>query len=122
MSGEEMNNQSVDELTREMEERALDMKIVAALERVPDVSSSIPSDFAARVAASVPSRRAVAETPSRWGRTMMWVSLVVSLVVLAFVGAARAEQSVAVTTVVWTLYLECLAIAVWLGVRRWRAN
>jgi hypothetical protein len=53
---------------------------------------------------------------------MMWVSLVVSLVVLAFVAAARVEQSVAVTTVVWTLYVECLAIAVWLGVRRWRAN
>ena len=59
MSGEEMNNQSVDEL-REMEERALDIKIVAALERAPEVSQLIPADFAARVAASVPSRRAVA--------------------------------------------------------------
>ena len=121
MSGEEMNNQSVDEL-REMVERALDMRIVAALERAPEVSQLIPADFAARVAASVPLRRAVAVRPSRWGRTMMWVSLVVSLVVLAFVAAARVEQSVAVTTVVWTLYVECLAIAVWLGVRRWRAN
>jgi hypothetical protein len=122
MSGEEMNNQSVDELAREMEERALDIKIVAALERAPEVSASIPADFAARVAASVPLRRAVAVTPSRWGRTMMWMSLAVSLAVLVFVAAARAEQSVAVTTVVWTLYLESLAIAVWLGVRRWRAN
>jgi hypothetical protein len=121
MSGEDLNNPSVDEL-REMEERALDMKIVAALERAPEVSQSIPADFAARVAASVPSRRAIAVTPSRWGRTMMWICLAVSLVVLAFVATGRAGQSVAVTTMVWTLYLESLAIAVWLGVRRWRAN
>ena len=122
MSGEEMNNQSVDELAREMEERALDLKIVAALERAPEVSASIPADFAARVAASVPLRRTVAATPSRWGRIMMWVCLAVSLVALAFVAAGRAGESVGATTLVWTLYLESLAIAVWLGVRRWRAN
>ena len=56
--------------SREMEERALDARIVAALERVPEVSQSIPADFAARVAAQVPARRAVVgPTPSRWGAT-----------------------------------------------------
>ena len=121
MLGEEMNNHNIEELAHEME-RALDIKIVAALERVPDVSPSVPADFAARVAASVPSRRSIAAMPSRWGRTMMWVSLAVSLVVLAFAAGGRVGQSVGVTTAVWTLYLESLAIAVWLGVRRWRAN
>jgi hypothetical protein len=98
------------------------MKIIAALERVPDVSQSVPHDFAARVAASVPSRRTVAATPLRWGRIMTWICLAVSLVVLAVVAAKWTGQSVAATTVVWTLYLQSLAIAVWLGVRRWRAN
>jgi len=50
MHGEEMSPEEVEALAREMEERALDERIVAALEGTPDVSYSIPADFAERVA------------------------------------------------------------------------
>ena len=123
MRGEEMNQKSVEELAQEMEERVLDMRIISALEAVPEFSDSIPADFAARVAAKVPARRpvAVAAAPTHVGRVVMWVCLVVLLVAMLFVGRG-AEHSVVSTVVVWTLFAQFLGLVVWLGVRQWRTN
>ena len=123
MRGEEMNQKSIEELAQEMEERALDMRVISALEAVPDLSDSIPADFAARVAAKVPARRTAiaAAVPTHVGRVVMWVCLAVLLIAMLFVGRG-AEHSVVSTVVVWTLFAQFLGLAVWLGVRQWRMN
>jgi hypothetical protein len=122
MRGEEMKEKSV-ELAQEMEERALDMRVISSLEARPDLSDSIPADFAARVAAHVPARRATvaAAVPSHVGRVVMWVCLVVLLVALLFVGRGS-KESVVSTALDWILFAQFLGLAVWLGVRQWRSN
>jgi hypothetical protein len=113
MRGEEM---SPEELARE---RAFDERIVAELERAPDLSVSIPADFAQRVAARVPARRPVTVRATHYGRMAMWCSLLVLLVLL--VAAATRGMQLA-TVVEWVLFAQFLGLAVWLGVRQWRAN
>jgi hypothetical protein len=122
MRGEEMSPEEMEALAREMEERALDKRIVAALERAPDLSGSIPADFAERVAAKAPARRPVVVRATQYGRKVMWCSLAVLFVVLVVLALRGAERSTIETTVEWTLYAQFVAIATWLAVRRWRAN
>ena len=123
MRGEEMSPGELEALTREMEERAFDERIVAELERAPDLSSEIPVDFAERVATNVRGRRPVAVVArTHYGRSVMWACLALLLVALV-VGAARgAGSSTVMAAVEWTLFAQFLAIAVWLGVRRWRES
>ena len=119
---DESMNQSFDDAVRGME-RTLDERIVASLECQPDLAKSIPADFAARVAAQVPAKRPAAVTmTTHYGRLAMWVSLAVLLVAFVVAAARGAEQSPVGAAIVLTLYMQFLAIAVWLGVRRWRAN
>lgn len=118
MSNEPMNNDAMGELL----ERALDERIVRELERVPDLSSSISADFAARVAARVPARRVVTETPTRYGRAVMWVSLAalfIVLLVLAGLGLGRSALGVAIE---WCLCAQFLGIAVWMAIYRRRES
>ena len=123
MRGEEMSPEEMKALAREMEERAFEEHIVAALEQAPDLSGSIPADFAARVAAAVPARRpVVAVRVTQYGRKAMWCSLAVLLVMLVVVALHGAERSTIGTVVEWTLYAQFLAIAIWLAMRQWRAN
>jgi hypothetical protein len=121
MPGEELNPNSVDDLAREME-RALDERVVSSLESLPDLSASIPADFAARVAAKVPARQPVPVLTTHYGRTVMWCCLAVLFVALVVVAAKGLGHSAIGTAVELTLYAQFLAIVVWLGVRRWRAN
>jgi cytochrome oxidase assembly protein ShyY1 len=119
---DEPMNQSVDDVVRERE-RALDESIAASLESQPDLAMLIPVDFAARVAAQVPSKRpAVVTTKTHYGRSAMWVSLAVLLVAFVVAAVRGAEHSPVGAAVVLTLYMQFLAIAVWLGIRRWRAS
>ena len=103
----------------EMDVRALDERVVRALERVPDAAVSIPADFAARVAGQVPASRPVSFTPTHNGRTVMVVSVVVLLVALLALAHAGAERSVFGLAVEWFLFAQFLALAVWLGTRSW---
>ncbi|HEY2038022.1 MAG TPA: hypothetical protein VGG95_00020 [Edaphobacter sp.] len=103
-------------------ERELDDRIVEQLERLPDVSAAIPADFAARVAAKVPARRPVSIRTTHYGRTLMMLSLVVlfvALVVLAVRGSGGSTIGVALE---WTLCIQFLAFAVWMGVQHFRSN
>ena len=103
-------------------ERELDARVVEQLERLPDLSSAIPADFAARVAAKVPVRRPVAVRTTHYGRTLMLVGLVVlfvALVVLAVRGSSGSTIGVALE---WTLCVQFLALAVWMGLQRFRSN
>jgi cytochrome oxidase assembly protein ShyY1 len=122
MRGEEMSPEEIEGLARDMEERALDERIVAALERAADLTRSIPADFAERVAARVPARRPVAVKETHYGWTMMWCSLAVLFVVLVIVAVHGAGRSTIGTAVEWSLYLQFLAISIWLAMRQWRAN
>ena len=122
MHGEEMSAGEVEALAREMEERALDERIVAALEGTPDVSYSIPADFAERVAARVPARRPVMVRETHYGWTIMWCSLIVLFVVLVIVAVQGAGRSAIGTAVEWSLCAQFLGIAIWLAMRRWSAN
>jgi hypothetical protein len=116
MSSEPMKNDGIDELI----EKALEQRIVHELERVPDLSSSIPADFAVRVAAKVPLRRAVPVAPSRYGRAAMWISLAALfgvLLVVAGLGLGRSALGVAIE---WCLCAQFLTIAVWMTIYRRR--
>jgi hypothetical protein len=114
-----MRDEELNRILAEDAERAFDDRIVTALERKPDLSSAIPDDFAARVAAQVPAKRPVMVRATSYGRTAMWVGLAVSMVVLIGI-TVRGSASPAVVVVEWTLCLQFLAFAVWLGVRRLR--
>jgi hypothetical protein len=122
MSGEEMTPEEFEAFAREMEERTLDARIVAELERVPDASVVIPADFAARVAAKVPAKPEVAVAPTYYGRKVMWCCFAVLLVVLAVLAARGMGRSAYGTAIEWILCAQFLAIAVWLATRRLRTN
>lgn len=124
MSGDEMNTEVPSEqAARELEERILEARIVLELERVPDLSVSIPEDFAARVAAQVPNRKAVASGPaSHYGYTLMGVSLVVLFVAMLVLAARGFGSSTIGLAVEWSLFIQFLAITVWMGTRRWRST
>lgn len=103
-------------------ERELDARVVEQLERLPDLSAAIPADFAARVAAQVPARRPVPVRTTHYGRMLMIFGLVVlfvALVVLAIRGSAGSTIGMALE---WTLCVQFLAFAVWIGVQRFRSN
>lgn len=119
MSSDEMKL----EVSAELEARALDARIQQELDRVPDLSMEIPSDFAARVAAKVPARREIPEIRStNYGRTFTWAGLVVLLAVLVVLSAQGFVRSTVGLAIEWTLFVQFLAIAVWLGARLWRSS
>ncbi len=128
MPGEEMTPEELEALAREMEDRAFDARIIAELERVPDLSTAIPVEFAARVAAQVPARRAVVvpvsvlEHETHYGRTAMWVCVAVLFAALIVAAAKGLSHSTMGTVVEWTLYAQFLGIVIWLGSRRWSAS
>jgi hypothetical protein len=119
MPGEELNPNHVDDLTRERE-HALDERIVSSLESQPDLSASIPADFAARVAAQVPARPPVAVATTHYGRTAMWVSVAVLLVMLVFVSTNGLGRSVMGTVIEWLLFAQFLAFVIWVAMQRLR--
>ena len=122
MSGEEMTPEEMIALAREMEERAFEERIVAELERVPDLSFAVPADFAARVAAQVPARPSVVVAPTYYGRAAMWCCFAILLVVLVVLAAKGLGQTTFGTAIEWALCAQFLAIAIWLATRRLRAN
>jgi hypothetical protein len=126
MPDEELTFEEQEAVARAMEDRAFDARIVAELERIPDLS--IPGDFTERVAAQIPERRSVVVPESalvretHYGRAVMWVCVAVLFVALLFSAAKGLSRSPIGTTIELILYVQFLAIAVWLGVRRWRAS
>jgi len=115
MSGEELNQTNFDELARESA-RILDERIIASLERGPEVS--ISADFAARVAAKVPARKPVAVSSTHYGWTAMWAGLALLFMVLVAIGVKGAAGSVVGTAVEWTLLVQFLVFATWLVLRK----
>lgn len=119
-----MHDESLEALTeqerRELEERALERRIVGTLESVPDLSASIPADFAAKVAARVPAKRPVVVRSTSYGRRAMWLGLAVLLVVLVLFSSRAVKQSEVIVTVEGLLVLQFAAIVAWLSIRRWR--
>jgi predicted phage tail protein len=92
----------------------MDQRLTRALEARPVVD--IPADFAARVARQLPDRRAIAVTPTHYGRKAMAICMVVLGVALlvGFVmrGAAMPPM---VQVVGWILYAQFLGLVVWFG-------
>jgi len=102
--------------------RELDARIVEQLERLPDLSAAIPADFAARVAAKVPARRPVSVRTTHYGRTLMMFGLVVLFVALVVLAKHSFTTSPIGVAVEWTLCIQFLAFAVWMGVQHFRSN
>lgn len=119
MSGDTMNLNAGS--AREMEERALEAKIVRELERVLEISTIVPEDFAVHVAAKVPARRIGTGTPTHYGRAIMRGSLVVLLIAMLVLAGWGFGGSKIGRMVEWTLCVQFLAIAVWMG-SRWRSS
>jgi hypothetical protein len=119
-----MYDESLDPLTeqelRELEERALDRRVVAALEGVPDLSASIPADFAARVAAKVPAKRPAVVRSTNYGMRAMWAGLAVLLVAIVLFSSRATGQSAMMLLVEGLLLVQFVAIVAWLSVRTWR--
>jgi hypothetical protein len=122
MRGEEMSREEIAALAREIEDRAFEEQIVKVLEQTPDLPFSIPADFAERVAKRVPVRHPVAVKETQYGWTIMKCSFVVLLVLLVVVAIQGAGRSAIGTAVEWSLCAQFVGIAVWLAMRRWRAN
>ncbi|WP_260705332.1 1-phosphofructokinase family hexose kinase [Edaphobacter flagellatus] len=117
MPGEEITPEELEALAREMEERALDERIVVALESAPDLS--ISADFAARVAEKVPVKRVPTVAATHYGLKVMWAALAALLVVLAVLAAAHgSERSVVGEVIEWVLVAQFLSLAIWLGLHR----
>jgi hypothetical protein len=92
----------------------LDERIARALERVPEVT--IPAEFAARVAAQVPTRREMAARPTRFGWMTMRISMVVLVIALLAVAMHATGRSNALgITLEWLLCAELAGLAIWLS-------
>lgn len=113
MGGEAMSEE------RMLQEKLLEEHVIRVLERVPDVSEMIPADFAARVAKRVPDRRAVAVTPTHYGRNAMIFCGVVLFVVLLALTATGVEHSRVGLILELCLFAQFVMLAIWLGTRRW---
>jgi len=104
-------------------EREFDARITEQLERLPDLSAAIPADFAARVAAKVPvRRRPVSVRTTHYGRTLMVLGLVVLFVALVVLAKHSFTTSPIGMALEWTLCIQFLAFAVWMGVQHFRSN
>ena len=124
MHGEDLTQEELEALVRVETERAFDARIIAELERVPDLTAAIPEDFAAKIAAQVPAKKVqsartfAAVRTTHYGQFAMWAGLAVLLVLTVF--ASRGSLSVVSMTVEALLFMEFAAIAVWLALRSWR--
>ncbi len=123
MHGKAMNpNEHVhSEDVLERAEEALDAKIVQALEARPEVL--IPAGFAARVASQVRAprpavRRAVLLRPTYYGLKTMAASLVALAVMLIALLTNHTGHTAIGMTVEWIIYVQLLAFAIWLSLRR----
>jgi uncharacterized membrane protein len=93
---------------------AVEDRLTRALERVPEVT--IPTGFAARVAAQVPKRREMAARPARYGWMAMRISMAVLVIALVAVAMHMGQRSsVFGITMEWMLCAELVGLAVWLG-------
>jgi hypothetical protein len=117
MPGEELTPTELAALECETEEQALDARMIAALEYLPDLSAITPRDFAARVAAKVPSKRVPSIRQTHYGRNTIWIGLGVLLLSLALISMKGLSNSVVDAAVEWTLCAQLMALAIWLTVR-----
>lgn len=101
-----------------MEIRALDARIVRALEKSPDAAALIPENFAARVAGRVRVRRAIALKPTHYGRNAMVLSVAILLMVLLMLALGGSDRSMLGVVVDWCLCAQLIALAMWLSVKR----
>jgi hypothetical protein len=106
----ELRNQHADEL---------ELQITQALERLPEMA--IPADFAARVAAQLPKRRAVMMPclqTRRTGQSIAAACLVALLGAMLLLAPRATLHSTFWTAMEWTLCAQFVVLAMWLGV--WR--
>jgi hypothetical protein len=92
---------------------ALEERVTRALERAPEVM--VPADFAARVAARVPVRRAITVRPAHYGLMAVRIGMVVLVIAMVVVAMHSAGRSFFGTALEWVLCAELVALAVWLG-------
>jgi hypothetical protein len=113
----------------EVDEAQLDLRVVQALERVPEVR--IPVDFASRVAGQVPARswvgaRSLTTTgtirTTRFGYWAMVASVVVLSVVMLVLAPRTMRTDVVAVALEWTLAAQFIGLVLWLSVRGLRSN
>jgi hypothetical protein len=124
MSGDKMNFEAGMDgmVAEELEMRALEARIVDELEHLPETSATIPVDFAKRVAAKIPARRSLRGRSTHYGRAVMGISLAVLFAMLVVLAGKGFEGSTTGLVIEWTLCVQFLAIAVWMGSRHRRSN
>lgn len=113
MGSEPMNEEQM------LQDKLLDERVIHSLERLPDVSELIPADFVARVAARIPAREPVSVKQTHYGLKAMLSCGVVLLVGLFGLTARGMDHSGIGLVVLWCLFSQFVALAIWLGTRCW---
>jgi hypothetical protein len=111
-----LDQENLSQAAHEQASEQLDQRIVRALETAPDLQ--MPADFAARVAGLLPARRPVSLTPTHYGQNAMLIGTVVTLAAL-LVLAAHTTGHAAFGLVESVLFVQFIALAVWLSVWRY---
>lgn len=99
----------------ECREAWIETALAAALENEPRVD--VPPDFAARVVASLPPRRAAKRPWPHWGLLTASV-LVAVLMIVTGATHARAVDTLMGQAFVWLVATEVAGITLWLGWRK----
>jgi hypothetical protein len=89
----------------------LDQRLIRALETVPE--PRVPTNFAARIATQLPTRRPVSLTPTHYGHNAMLISMVVT-----FVALIALAPHTTFDLLEWLLFAQFIVLAVWFSVRR----
>ena len=92
---------------------SMEERLTRALERKPAVD--VPAGFAARVAAQVPVRRAVAVPTARYGLLAARIGMGVLLLALVVVAIHFPGRTMFGVALEWILCAELAGLAIWLG-------
>jgi hypothetical protein len=103
------------------ETEALELRVIRALERQPEVA--IPADFAARVAGSAGVRRATSLRGASLRRThygfgMGLIGMAALLVAMLAFASRAGAGSVTWVGLEWVLCAQFVGLAMWFGLRR----
>lgn len=99
----------------------LDARIVAALERAPQIQ--IPGGFAARVASQVPAAIALPDAPPfaiRYGKAAVVLSMVLCAAAMVLLAPRATGHAIFWMSLEWMLCAQFCVLAAWWG--RWLAE
>ena len=99
---------------------SLDWRLTRALESAP--TPKIPADFAARLAANLPTRPPASIPATHYGRTAMLIGIFVMLAAMLILAASMANHPVFQLALECTLFAQFVALILWVSAYRSSVN